>query len=136
MISVAVKTPLKRRFGICIYKTSLLHRPDGHVGFTPSCPPTFYDKIAPMYVHMHMHLPISNQGFWYLAKTGLLNQFPLVPYASFRLGNNLPKCQAIFEANLYLRPELCTVLDMAQASLAIQVFVTLSRSKNFANFAK
>ena len=47
MISVALKTPLQKE-GICIYKTSLLHRPDGYIGFTPSCPPTFYTKIAPM----------------------------------------------------------------------------------------
>ena len=48
VISVALKTPLEIRLGICIYKTSLLHRPDDHIGFTPSCPPTFYNKIAPM----------------------------------------------------------------------------------------
>jgi len=34
--------------GICIHKTSLVHRPDDYIGFTPSCPPTFYNKIAPM----------------------------------------------------------------------------------------
>jgi len=39
VISVAFKTPLKKRLGICIYKTSLLHRPDEYIGFTPSCPP-------------------------------------------------------------------------------------------------
>ena len=39
VISVALKTPLEIRLGICIYKTSLLHRPDGHIGFPPSCPP-------------------------------------------------------------------------------------------------
>jgi len=47
-ISVAVKTHLEIRLGICIYKTSLLHRPDGYIGFTRNCPPTFYNKIAPM----------------------------------------------------------------------------------------
>jgi len=36
---VALKTPLEIRLGICIYKTSFLHRPDDYVGFTPSCPP-------------------------------------------------------------------------------------------------
>jgi len=25
--------------GISIYKTSLLHRPDDYIGFTPGCPP-------------------------------------------------------------------------------------------------
>jgi len=39
MISVAFKTPLKKKLGICIYKASLLHRPDEYVGFTPNCPP-------------------------------------------------------------------------------------------------
>jgi len=48
VISVALKTPLEIRLGICIYKTSLLHRPDDFIGFTPNCPPTFYNKIAPM----------------------------------------------------------------------------------------
>jgi len=32
----------------CIYKTPLLHRPDDYIGFTPSCPPTLCNKIAPM----------------------------------------------------------------------------------------
>jgi len=37
------------RLGIYgIYKTSLLHRPGEYIGFTPSCPPTFYNKIGPM----------------------------------------------------------------------------------------
>jgi len=38
VISVSLKTPLETRVGICIYKTSLLHRPDDCNGFTPSCP--------------------------------------------------------------------------------------------------
>jgi len=46
--SVALKTPLEIRLGICIYKRSFLHRPDDYVGFTPSCLPTFYNKIASM----------------------------------------------------------------------------------------
>ena len=49
MISAALKTPLEIRLGICMYKTSLLHRPDDYIGFAPSCPPTFYNKIAPMF---------------------------------------------------------------------------------------
>ena len=48
VISVAFKTPLEIRLGIYIYKTSLLHRPEDYIGFTPSCPPTIYNKIAPM----------------------------------------------------------------------------------------
>jgi len=48
MISVALKTPLQIRLGICIYKTSLLHQPDDNIGFTLTCPPTFYNKIAPV----------------------------------------------------------------------------------------
>jgi len=47
VISVPFKTLLETRLGICIYKTSLLHRPDDYIVFTPSCPPTFYNKIAP-----------------------------------------------------------------------------------------
>ena len=39
VISLALKTPLKTRLGICIYKTLLLHRVDDHIGFTSSCPP-------------------------------------------------------------------------------------------------
>jgi len=34
--------------GICIYKTLLPHWADDYIGFTSSCPPTFYNKIAPM----------------------------------------------------------------------------------------
>ena len=47
VISVALKTPLEIRLGICIYKTSLLHRPDDYLGFTPSCPPHFTTKLRP-----------------------------------------------------------------------------------------
>jgi len=38
VISVALKTPLEIKLGICIHKTSFLHRPDDYIGFTPSCP--------------------------------------------------------------------------------------------------
>jgi len=48
VISVTLKTHLEIKLGNCIYKTSLLHRPDYYIGFTPSCPPAFYNKIAPM----------------------------------------------------------------------------------------
>jgi len=48
VISVALKTPLEIKLWICIHKTSLLHRPNNQIGFTPSCPLTFYNKIAPM----------------------------------------------------------------------------------------
>jgi len=48
VISVAFKTPLEARLGICIDKTSHQHRPDEYIGFTPSWPPTFCNKIAPM----------------------------------------------------------------------------------------
>jgi len=34
VISVAIKTHLEIRLGSCIYKTSLLHRPDDYIGFT------------------------------------------------------------------------------------------------------
>ena len=47
VISVALKTPLKTRLGICIYKTSLPHRPDDYIGFTSSCPPHFTTKLRP-----------------------------------------------------------------------------------------
>jgi len=39
VISVALITHPEIRLGICIYKTSLLHRHDDYIGFTPSCPP-------------------------------------------------------------------------------------------------
>jgi len=39
VISVALKTPLEIKLGICIHKTSLLHQPNDHISFTPSCPP-------------------------------------------------------------------------------------------------
>ena len=55
VIGVALKTPLEIRLGICIYETSLLHRPDDYIGLTLSCPHTFYNKIAPM-------LPLDQKG--------------------------------------------------------------------------
>jgi len=45
VISVAFKTLLETRLGICIYKISLLHRSDDCIGFTPSCPSTAYKKL-------------------------------------------------------------------------------------------
>ena len=39
VIGVALKTPLKTRVGICIYKSSLPHRSDDYIGFTSICPP-------------------------------------------------------------------------------------------------
>jgi len=39
VISVALETYLEIRLVICIYKTSLLHRPDDYIGFTPVCAP-------------------------------------------------------------------------------------------------
>jgi len=51
MISVALKTLLEIRLGICIYIyiTSLLHRPDDYFGFTPSCTPHFTTKLHPCF---------------------------------------------------------------------------------------
>jgi len=46
VISVALKTPLEIWLGICIYKMSLLHRPDDYVDFTPSCPPILQQNCA------------------------------------------------------------------------------------------
>jgi len=49
VIGFALITPLKTRLGIFfIYKTSLTQRPDDYIAFASSCPPTFYNKIAPM----------------------------------------------------------------------------------------
>jgi len=47
--------PLEIRLAICIYKTPLLHWPDDYIGFTPSWPPTFYNKIAPMLLCANVH---------------------------------------------------------------------------------
>jgi len=47
VISVALETPLEIRLRICLYKMSLLYRPDDYVGFTPSCPSTFTTKLRP-----------------------------------------------------------------------------------------
>ena len=69
VVSIALKTPLEIRLGICLglHKTSLLHRPDDHIDFTPICPPTFYNKIAPMHdltpsINQHLPLNFSNSG--------------------------------------------------------------------------
>ena len=47
VISVDLKTPPEIRLRICIYKTSLLHRSDNYIGFTPSSPPHFTTKLRP-----------------------------------------------------------------------------------------
>jgi len=47
VISVALKTPLKIRLGISIFKTSLLHRPDDNIGFTSSCVPPYFTTKLP-----------------------------------------------------------------------------------------
>jgi len=52
VIRVSLKTPVEIRLGISLYKMSVLHRPDDYIGFTPSCPPTFYNKIAPVISHI------------------------------------------------------------------------------------
>ena len=51
VISVALKTHLKIRLGICIYETSLLHQPDDYLVSHQAVHPTFYNKIAPMLVN-------------------------------------------------------------------------------------
>ena len=56
VISIAFKTPLKTRLGICIDKMSYQHRPDEYIGFTPSCHPTFCNKIAPMHVGFSLYI--------------------------------------------------------------------------------
>jgi len=60
VISVAFKTPLKARLEICIDKTSHQHIPDEYIGFTPSCPPTFCNKIAPMVIVSIFRRPESD----------------------------------------------------------------------------
>ena len=52
MISVALKIPLQKTLGICIYKTSLLHRPDDYIGFTPSCPPQILQQNCAHALHI------------------------------------------------------------------------------------
>ena len=54
VINVALKTPLQKRLGICMYKTSLLHRPDDYIDFT-RCPP----HISQQNCAQAWHLP-----FW------------------------------------------------------------------------
>jgi len=48
VISIPLNITLKTRLWFCIYRTSLPHRPDDYIGFTSSCLPTMYNKIAPM----------------------------------------------------------------------------------------
>jgi len=42
----------------------LLHRPDDCIGFTPSCPPTFYNKIAPVVVWLQTARTEFARNFW------------------------------------------------------------------------
>ena len=63
MISVALETPLQKE-GICIYKTSLLHRPDGYIGFTPSCPPHILHQNC-----AHVSEPFRREEFAFCPQT-------------------------------------------------------------------
>ena len=58
VISVASKIPLKTRLRICIDKTSHQHRPDEYIGFTPSCPTPFCNKIAPAIVREQLNFHV------------------------------------------------------------------------------
>jgi len=59
VISVALKTPLQIRLGICIHKTSFLHRPDEYVGLTPSCPPHILQQNCAHGDHYPIYLTVS-----------------------------------------------------------------------------
>jgi len=50
MISVALKTPLKTRLGMCIYKIHFRIGPMTILVLHQAVPPTFYNKIVPMNV--------------------------------------------------------------------------------------
>jgi len=54
VITVALKTHLKTRLGICVYKTLLLLRADDY-WFYIKLSPTFYIKIAPMITDNNYH---------------------------------------------------------------------------------
>ena len=93
MINVVFKTPLATRLGICIYKTSLLHRPDDYICFTPSCPPTFYNKIVTMRQITPFHSPASfltcalDRGFViFNPSQGIFNFFMNSGYSSLEFG--------------------------------------------------
>jgi len=76
VISVALKTPLEIRLGTCIYKTSLMHRPDYYVGFIPSCPPILQQNCA--HAHRPTNFPPTNLFLWLfmmLIKLGNLCNF-------------------------------------------------------------
>jgi len=67
MISVAFKTPLKNSFGICTYKTSLLHRPGGY---------WFHNKIVLMHAMMQTHC-LANLHTWGKFSRNLKQQFSI-----------------------------------------------------------
>jgi len=79
----------KTRLGICTCKTSLLHRPDEYLGFTPSCPPIFCKKLRPCSqgrVHDKMPLKQWNQSWMiptavFVGVVALQNKYPL--YSKF-----------------------------------------------------
>ena len=49
MISVALKTHLEIRLGICIYETSVQHRPDDYLISHQAVPPHFTTKLLPWF---------------------------------------------------------------------------------------
>jgi len=59
VISVALKTHLEIRLVICMYKTSLLHRPDDYIGFTPSCHPHILQQNCAHGWMWHMSAGVS-----------------------------------------------------------------------------
>jgi len=81
VISVALKTPIEIRLGICIHKTSLLHRPDDYIGFTPRRPPHILQKNC---ANVSKYINISKLitlNFLYEPKFCLTNNFgiPMSP---------------------------------------------------------
>ena len=91
MISVALKTPLQLRLGICIYKTSLLHRPDDYNDSHQAVPPHFATKLRPSWLVALPFCWTTSQLFLTWTRLVRLNFFFTsgVHYPSLRSSINL-----------------------------------------------
>jgi len=88
VISVALKTPLEIRLGICIYKTSLLHRSDDYIGFTQARSQVLSFRGAKCIFRGH------DFCFYYIFKTNFSGNTKIWG-AQKKFGGHCPECSPV-----------------------------------------